>query len=45
MAEKILLLIKNPRLATKMAKNGRKYILDNFSIRFVAEKFYNAFTR
>ena len=45
MAEKIILLMKNPKLAAKIAKNGRKRILENFSIKVVAEKFYKAFTR
>lgn len=44
MAEKILLLIKNRKLAAKIAKNGRKHILANFSIEKVAKKFYKSFT-
>lgn len=44
MAEKILLLIKNRKLAAKIAKNGGKYILANFSIEKVANKLYGSFT-
>ncbi|MBI2523093.1 glycosyltransferase family 4 protein [Candidatus Woesearchaeota archaeon] len=45
MAEKIVLLIKNQKLAAKIAENGRKRVLGNFSIKVVAEKFYKAFTQ
>jgi glycosyltransferase involved in cell wall biosynthesis len=44
MAGKILLLIKNPKLAAKIAKKGRKHILSNFSIEIVADKLYQSFT-
>jgi len=44
MAEKIILLIKNPKLAAKIAKNGRKRILEKFSIEKVADKLYRSFT-
>lgn len=44
MAEKIIKLIKGKRLANKIAENGRKRVLENFSIEKVAEKFYKAFT-
>ena len=43
-ADKILLLIKNKKLAEKIAKNGRKRILENFSIEKVAEKLYRAYS-
>ncbi|MEK6948899.1 MAG: glycosyltransferase family 4 protein [Nanoarchaeota archaeon] len=45
MAEKILLLINNPKLAAKIAKNGRKRILEKFSIEKVAERLYKSFTK
>ncbi|MEK6876612.1 MAG: glycosyltransferase [Nanoarchaeota archaeon] len=44
MAEKIMLLAKNPKLAAKIAKNGRKRVLENFSIEKVADKLYRSFT-
>lgn len=44
MASKIMMLIKGRKLASEIAKNGRKRVLDNFSIEKVAEKFYKAFT-
>jgi len=44
MAEKILLLINNHKLTAKIAKNGRKHILANFSIEKVANKLYRSFT-
>ena len=43
MAEKILYLIKNKKEARRIAKNGRKHILENFSIQKVAEKVYRSF--
>ncbi len=43
MADKIMFLIRNRRFAEKIAKNGRKYILKNFSIDKVALKMYNSF--
>ena len=45
MAEKIIFLIENKKLAEKIAGNGRKRILENFSIEKVALKFYKAFTQ
>lgn len=44
MTNKIMLLIKNKKLAGKIASNGRKRILENFSIEKVALRFYKAFT-
>ena len=44
MAKKIMLLAKNPKLAAKIAKNGRKRVLENFSIEKVADKLYRSFT-
>ena len=44
MADKIILLLKNKKLADRIAANGRKRVLDNFSIEKVAEKMYRAFT-
>ena len=44
MAQKIIYLIKNKKVADKMAKNGRKRIIENFSIEKVGEKFYKCFT-
>jgi len=44
MANKIILLLKNKKLADRIAANGRKRVLDNFSIEKVAEKMYKAFT-
>ena len=44
MAEKIILLIKNQKLAARLAKNGRKRVLENFSIEMVADKLYRSFT-
>ena len=43
MADKIVYLIKNPEAANKIAENGRKRILENFSIEKVGEKFYRCF--
>ncbi len=43
MAEKIRLLIKNKKLASRIAKNGRKRVLAKFSIERVAKKFYKSF--
>ena len=43
-ADKILLLMKHKNLAKKIARNGRKRILENFSIEKVAEKLYRAYT-
>ena len=45
MADKIIKLIENERLAQKIAKNGRAYILKNFSLERVAEKFYRSFIK
>ncbi len=44
MAKKILLLLKNKKLANRIGKNGRKRVLENFSIEKVAEKLYKAYT-
>ena len=44
MAEKIISLIKDKNLAVKIGKNGRKRVVENFSIERVAEKLYRAFT-
>jgi glycosyltransferase involved in cell wall biosynthesis len=45
MAKKIEMLLKNRKLARRVAANGRKYILENFSIEKVAEKMYYSFTK
>lgn len=45
MARKISMLIKNKALARKIAENGRSYILKNFSLEKVADKFYMAFIK
>ncbi|MBW2976551.1 glycosyltransferase family 4 protein [Candidatus Woesearchaeota archaeon] len=44
MADKIIFLMKNKKEAKRIAKNGRKRILGNFSVKRVAEKLYKAFT-
>ena len=44
MARKIMKLIENKKISTLVAQNGRKRIVDNFSIEKVAMKFYKAFT-
>jgi glycosyltransferase involved in cell wall biosynthesis len=44
MARKISVLINNKKLAARIAENGRKRILENFSIERVAEKIYRAYT-
>ncbi|HLC50570.1 MAG TPA: glycosyltransferase family 4 protein [Candidatus Nanoarchaeia archaeon] len=44
MAKKINVLLKNKKLAAKIAANGRKRILENFSIEKVADKIYEAYT-
>ena len=44
MAQKIIYLVKNKKTADKIAKNGRKRIIENFSIEKVGEKFYKCFT-
>lgn len=44
MARKIMLLLKDKKLAEKIARNGRKHVLENFSIEKVAEKLYKAYT-
>ena len=43
-ADKILLLMEDKKLAKKIARNGRKRVLDSFSIEKVAEKLYRAYT-
>lgn len=45
MADKILKLIENKKLAQRIAKNGRAYIKKNFSLNRVAEKFYRSFIK
>ena len=45
MAGKIMKLIKDKKLAKKISKNGRKRVLENFSIEKVAEKMYKAFAK
>jgi len=45
MANKILLLLNNKKLAKKIASNGRKRVLENFSIEKVDEKIYYSFTK
>ena len=44
MADKIIRLIKNKELSRKIAANGRKRIIENFSVEKVALKIYRAFT-
>ncbi len=44
MAEKIIDLIEDKNLAERIGKNGRKKIVENFSIEKVAEKLHMAFT-
>lgn len=44
MAQKIIYLIKNKEAADKIAKNGRKRVLENFTIEKVGERFYKCFT-
>lgn len=44
MAKKIALLIKDKKLRSRIAKNGRKRVIKMFSVEKVAEKFYSAFT-
>ena len=43
MAQKIIYLIKNKKAADKMARNGRKRVMENFTIEKVGEKFYKCF--
>jgi len=45
MANKIMKLIEDRNLAIKIAKKGRNYILENFSVEKVASKFYDAFVK
>ena len=45
MAEKMEILLKNKALAKKIAAKGRRYVLDNFSVEIVAEKFYECFIK
>jgi len=45
MADKIIFLIENKKEAEKIAKNGRKQILNKFSIEKVASKIYKSFTK
>ena len=44
MAQKIIYLVKNKKVADKIAKNGRKRIIKNFTIEKVGERFYKCFT-
>ncbi|MBI2653373.1 glycosyltransferase family 4 protein [Candidatus Woesearchaeota archaeon] len=44
MANKITQLLRDNTFAKKMAENGRKHIIENFSIQKVAEKIYRAYT-
>lgn len=44
MAKKIVQLIKNKKLASKIGKNGRELVLEKFSIEKVADKLYRAYT-
>lgn len=44
MSNKIMYLINNKKIAKRMAKNGRKRIIENFSIEKVAAKIYSSFT-
>ena len=43
MSNKILFLIRNKKIAEKIGKNGRKRIIENFSLEKIAIKFYNSF--
>ena len=43
MADKVMFLMKNNNIAEKMAANGRKHVLKNFSVEKVASKVYNSF--
>lgn len=45
MADNIIFLMKNGKIADKMAKNGRKRVLENFSLERVALKIYYSFVR
>ena len=45
MAEKMKILLKNKKLAKKIAAKGRNYVLKNFSVEKVAEKFYECFVK
>lgn len=42
--EKIILLMNERELAEKIGRNGRRFILENFSIERVAEKIYKSLT-
>ncbi|MBN4049078.1 glycosyltransferase family 4 protein [archaeon AH-315-M20] len=44
MADNIIVLINNKKTAKRIAINGRKHILKNFTIEKVAEKLYSAFS-
>ncbi|AJG40160.1 hypothetical protein TRQ7_01555 [Thermotoga sp. RQ7] len=41
--EAILTLYKNPDLRVKLGKNGRKYVVENLSVRVAAKKFLEIF--
>ena len=45
MADNIIFLIKNKKIANKIAKNGRNHILNNFTIEKVASKVYDSFVK
>jgi len=45
MAEKIIALIKDKRLASGIGRSGRKRIVENFAIEKVAEKLYRSFVQ
>ncbi len=45
MASKITDVIENRESARETAKKGREYILKNFSVEKVADKFYNSFVK
>ena len=45
MADNIIFLIKNKKISNKIAKNGRNYILNNFTIEKIASKIYDSFVK
>ena len=45
MAKKILFLMKNKDIAKKIARKGRKHIVNNFSIKQIALKIYDSFIK
>lgn len=44
-SQKILKLVRNKSLAKRIAKNGRKYVIKNFSLQAYADKLYDGLTR